>query len=301
MTVEGYLGRYLAWRREAGYRTVRKVPYWMGVYGRWLDDRALTLDQVTPQVAEDFQTSLATREQDGLPRYASGTVADIVATVDAFHHYLVRQGHCGANPYAGMARIKREVRLPRNIPSPAWLCGRLDELAQFWTAPTAGERRHRYRLHVAAELLYATGMRLDELARLRQEDRSPDGQTLTIREGKGGVSRTAWLSEYAAAVLAQYCTVYRTINLADHEYLFGTACSRSLEAWLNPALRAWFGMTSHAFRHSMGTHLLQRGCDLRHIQVLLGHADLKSTALYTKVSKEELRNQLDRHHPREQS
>jgi len=84
----------------------------------------------------------------------------------------------------------------------------------------------------------------------------------------------------------------------EDDHLFGVKDGRALDQALNGWLKTTCGMTSHGFRHSVGTHLLQRGCDLRFIQVILGHEDLKSTALYTKVSKEDLRCQLDQFHPR---
>jgi site-specific recombinase XerD len=293
MTCDTYLGRYLAHLRTKGRRSTRKIPYWLAVYDRWLADRDLTLGTVGPAIAEEFQVSLSST-------YASGTVADIIACVAGFSAWLVSQGAITANPFFLMRRVKRIAKLPRSIPSQKELAAKLMSLEQFWEVPTLGERRRRYRTHVAAEVLYATGMRLAELANIEAHDINLDNNTIMIRCGKGGVPRTAWLTEYASRVLSIYLTVRNITNLTASDKLFGCQSGRTIDTAINTAFKTYVGMTCHGFRHTLGTHLLQRGCDLRHIQVILGHESLSSTTLYTKVSKDDLRTQLDLYHPRSQ-
>jgi integrase/recombinase XerD len=298
MSVDTYLGRYLEAMTQRGVRSLRKHPYWLKVYDQWLADRALSLHEVSPAMAEEFQASLATMERDGKPHYASGTIADIVTTVDGFYRYLVAKAHLSANPFMGMDRVKREAKLPRYLPTVKELCTKLDELATFWSATTLVGQRERYRTHVIAELAYATGLRLSEIASLEPADLDLDNCLVRVREGKGGKARSAYLSEYAVRVMGHYVRVRSVIVLGSNASLFGVKCGRNMETALNGSLKRYFNLTCHGLRHALGTHLLQRGCDLRHIQVILGHDDLKSTALYTKVSKEELKDQLDRYHPR---
>ncbi len=145
-------------------------------------------------------------------------------------------------------------------------------------------------------------MRVGELATLRPSDFDFDAKTVYIRSGKGGVDRTAYLNDYAVSVVRFYITQMRELvnHCHDTDTLFGVASARNLDEALNPYFKALGGFTSHSFRHAVGTHLLRRGCDLRFIQIILGHDDLKSTALYTRVSKEELRDQLDTFHPRKE-
>ena len=222
--------------------------------------------------------------------------------MDAFYKTLADDGLVFQNPFHGLRHIKREQRLPRTVPTEAEMADYLARLRAFDTRPTTRERRNWYRLHVIAELLYATGMRLGELAMLRPSDFDFDAKTVSIRSGKGGVARTAYLNDYAASVVRFYITQMRDVVNHCHESdnLFGVACARNLDEALNPYFKALGGFTSHSFRHAVGTHLLRRGCDLRYIQIILGHDDLKSTALYTRVSKEELRDQLDSFHPRKE-
>jgi integrase/recombinase XerD len=149
------------------------------------------------------------------------------------------------------------------------------------------------------ELLYSTGLRLAELAALEVADIDWEAGTLMVRQGKGGATRLAWLNEYTQRVLAIYMKELRPALLhADTDLLFGVNGARALDKTINAPLKKIFGITSHSLRHCLGTHLLARGCDLRLIQLILGHEDLGSTSLYTRVSKEDLRQQLDAHHPR---
>jgi site-specific recombinase XerD len=290
-------------QKAKGIRSLRKIPYLLGVFFSWLEDHGLSVADLTPLGAEEFQTYLATKEdEDGIVHYASGTVADIVQAVDAFYKTLADDGLVFQNPFYGLRHIKRAERLPRTVPTEAEMANYLKRLCAFDTHPTTRERRNWYRLHVIAELLYATGMRVGELAMLRPSDFDFEAKTVSIRSGKGGVARTAYLNDYAASVVRFYITQMREFVNHCHESdnLFGVASARNLDEALNPYFKALGGFTSHSFRHAVGTHLLRRGCDLRYIQIILGHDDLKSTALYTRVSKEELRDQLDSFHPRKE-
>ncbi|HUW45713.1 MAG TPA: tyrosine-type recombinase/integrase [Dehalococcoidia bacterium] len=274
----------------------------MGVFFTWLEERGLSLADLTPLGAEEFQTYLTTMEEDGVVHYASSTVADLVQAVDGFYKWLAEDGFVLQNPFYGLRHIKREQRLPRTVPTETEMATYLTRLRAFSDRPTTRERRMYYRLHVIAELLYASGMRLSELAALKPSDFDFEAKTVFIREGKGGVSRTAFLGDYAASVVRFYITQMREVAnyCHDRDTLLGVDGSRNLDSFLNRNLNALFGFTSHSFRHAVGTHLLKRGCDLRFIQLILGHDDLKSTALYTRVSKEELRDQLDSFHPRKE-
>ncbi|HUX22345.1 MAG TPA: tyrosine-type recombinase/integrase [Spirochaetia bacterium] len=287
-------------QRAKGVRSLRKVPYILKVFFSYLNERGLLLADLTPLGAEEFQTYLSTMETDGIVHYASSTVGDIVREVDGFYKWLAAEGLVLANPFYGLRHVKREIRLPRTIPNQVEMAAHLERLRSFHTRPTVRERRTWYRLHVIAELLYGTGMRIGELAVLTSSDFDFDDRTVTVREGKGGITRTAFLSDYAASVVKFYITEMRDAVNYRHsrDTLFGVSGGRALDCSLNEQLRSLFGFTSHSFRHAVGTHLLQRGCDLRFIQLILGHDDLKSTALYTRVSKEELRDQLDSFHPR---
>jgi integrase/recombinase XerD len=131
-----------------------------------------------------------------------------------------------------------------------------------------------------------------------------------VAEGKGRKGRLAFMTGYAAGVMKWYLEKGRRAVLGKYERGYGRtvfgACPQRLMAAANRDLKAACRelelpeITSHGFRHSLGTHLLRAGCDMRYIQIILGHKALHTTQLYTRVDKDDLRNSLDRFHPRQQ-
>jgi len=185
----------------------------------------------------------------------------------------------------------------------------LETLSKYDDAPTAIEQLEKYRLHVTSILLYATGMRISEAAMLLPDDIDVKKREVIIRNGKGGKSRVAFLTGYAADVLDYYMQYGRTVLLArgwrkHSDRLFGVDKATLANA-VNHRLFAICKklkipvITCHGFRHSLGTHMLRAGCDIRHIQMILGHEKLNSTQRYTRVDRRDLRNIIDKYHPRQ--
>jgi integrase/recombinase XerD len=157
------------------------------------------------------------------------------------------------------------------------------------------------------ELLYATGMRVSELISVRAADLHLDEEYLTCI-GKGNKERLIPIGAQAAAWLLRYQRDGRPAILKGRSAprLFVNVRGRPLgrvgfwkilkgygrQAALPPSL------SPHVLRHSFATHLLERGADLRAIQMMLGHADLSTTQIYTHVLEARLRKVYDRFHPR---
>ena len=146
------------------------------------------------------------------------------------------------------------------------------------------------------------------MAALKVADIDLNRGLVRVEEGKGGAERTAYLNDYAREVLRLYIERVRALIFTDwhrrnNDLLFGTRWDR-LYHLVNDTLkevtaRLSLGeFSSHGFRHALGYHLLRAGCNIRHIQEILGHKLLRNTEIYTKVDKEDLRNILDTHHPR---
>jgi site-specific recombinase XerD len=158
-----------------------------------------------------------------------------------------------------------------------------------------------------AEFLYATGLRIAEAASLLPENIDTRARRVYLPKGKGGKSRTAFLTGYAAEVMEIWLKQGRAAlpgrgRRKNGKQLFGTG-RETLAKAANAELKKVCGeldipvITCHGFRHSLGTHLLKSGCDMRHIQMILGHESLNSTQIYTRVDKEDLKNSLDQYHP----
>jgi integrase/recombinase XerC len=284
---------------EQGFIDLRsRVPRFI----EYLEDCGLSVSEVRIKEALGFQGELIER------KLANTTVSSYLTPAASFCEYLRKKGLIPENPFSVIRRVRPEKHIPRNIPKEHEVEKLLDILSRFAVEGRLDDCRNAYRLHVVAELLYSTGMRASEIAGIKTGDIDFGKGLVYVNTGKGGESRIAFLSDYARAVLRLYITRMRrsmtTVqNERNRELLFGVQ-------W------GWFGhvvnerlrdiarknklprMTCHVFRHAVGYHLLRAGCNIRHIQEILGHKRLKTTEIYTKVDAGDLRFVLDNCHPR---
>ena len=228
------------------------------------------------------------------------SVARAVACYRGFYRFLVIDGTLEANPADDLRPPRAWTSLPRYLS-----IAEVDQLIAQPDVATARGLRDR----ALIELLYATGMRVSELIGLRPADVNLDASYLTCT-GKGDKQRiipigdqaARWVGEYLrggrGALLGKRTSARLFVNargggpgltrVGFWKILKGYARQAGLQASISP----------HTLRHSFATHLLERGADLRAIQMMLGHADLSTTQIYTHVLEARLRQIYDRFHPR---
>lgn len=274
----------------------------------WFDKEDIDLFEVGIQEALHYQRWLSEHVDDAGQAYATGTIHNYLKTARRFFDHLVRTERVKSNPFLELRYPRLSGHLSRNFLSEAQMGRLLAELQKFDEGATRYERERRYRVHVLSEFLYATGLRIAEASSLTEVDVDLEARRVYLKEGKGGVPRTAFLTGYAAEVLALYlesgasASRHRSMRRLGHT-LFGANKGR-VAAVANAELKKLCTrlelpvITTHGFRHSLGTHLLRSGCDLRHIQAILGHEALSTTQVYTHVDKDDLKRSLDAHHPR---
>ena len=229
----------------------------------------------------DYLSYLKDRE------YASSTVARKIAAIKSFFHYLVSKGELKDDPTATLDSPQVRKRLPKTI-------SREDVerlLAEPAKSTTAKARRDRAFL----ELLYATGMRVTELVSLNLDDVNLASGTVRC-VSKGHKERVIPLRGRAVQAIEEYLQKGRSQLLRDldEKALFlnhrGQRLTRQgLWLLIKGYVRAAAldqDITPHTLRHSFATHLLDEGADLRHVQELLGHANISTTQVYTQVSGE---------------
>jgi integrase/recombinase XerD len=147
------------------------------------------------------------------------------------------------------------------------------------------------RQKVVISLLYGTGMRLNELRNLKWQDIERSNQRIKIRQGKGAKDRFTLLSPTIVKDLESYYRKYKTQTYVFESILLKSKPlhSRSLQIIVNAAMvKAGFvcgKYTAHTLRHSFATHLLDNGCDINTIKILLGHADLRTTGIYLHLQQ----------------
>jgi integrase/recombinase XerD len=230
---------------------------------------------------------------------APRSVARAVACVRGFYKFITAEQKLAQNP-------ADDLRSPRAWPAlPKFLS--LEEVDRLLAQPDVATPRG-LRDKALIELLYATGLRVSELISLRAGDLRLDEGYLTC-VGKGDKQRMVPMGQDAATWVGRYITEGRPrlLKKKPSPWLFvnardGGPLSRigfwkvlkeyGLKAGLSGTL------SPHVLRHSFATHLLERGADLRMIQVMLGHADLSTTQIYTHVLEARLKSVYDRFHPR---
>ena len=215
-----------------------------------------------------------------------------------FYRYLVREGLRDADPTVDieMPRIGRS--LPKSLSE--------DEVDSLLNAPNTDEPLgHRDRAML--ELLYATGLRVSELINLRQSQVNFNQGVLRI-VGKGDRERLIPLGDESQRWLTDFIDGPRMEILLERQtdYLFPTrrgdrmtrqAFWHIIKRYADKAgIRK--KLSPHSLRHAFATHLLNRGADLRVVQLLLGHSDLSTTQIYTHVARERLKDLHSEHHPR---
>jgi integrase/recombinase XerD len=248
--------------------------------------------------------SLADLEEFVRTMMASGrsprSVARAIACYRGFYRFLVIDGRIKASPADDLRPPRAWKVLPRYL-----AVEEVDRLIEQPDVTTPRGLRDR----ALIELLYATGMRVSELVSLRPSDINLEASYLTCT-GKGDKQRIVPIGDEAADWVRKYLRQSRPALLGKRTSprLFVNARGggpgltrvgfwKILKAYAHKAGLSRT-LSPHVLRHSFATHLLERGADLRAIQMMLGHADLSTTQIYTHVLEQRMRAVYDRFHPR---
>ena len=249
---------------------------------------------------EDLYAFLAQRTRAG---YAARSNARLLSSLRAFYADLRRRGLRSDDPTA----LLQPPRLPRSLPR-ALTEAQVDALLQAADAGSLDGLRTRAML----ELMYACGLRVSELVGLPAAAVNLRQGVLRV-QGKGGRERLVPLGEEARHWLERYLAQARPALLAGlrdparvqalfvdargqpltRQALWAQVKRQAAAAGIDPAR-----ISPHGLRHSFATHLLNRGADLRALQLLLGHSSLSTTQIYTLIAREHLKALHARHHPR---
>ena len=289
--MDEYLDHLRVERRLAG----NTVESYARDLGRLAGFAASGGHDVTDLTRHDLERFVRRLLSEGL---APRSVARMVASVRGFFRYQVLEHRLAASPADDLRGARPWPSLPRCL-SPQ----EVDTLLAQPDVDTPRGLRDRALL----EVLYATGLRVSELVGLRAADVNLSAGYLTCT-GKGGKQRIVPVGDEAGVWLRRYQQEGRPVFVGGRPvpYLFvntrGTRLSRvgfwkGLTAYAAKAgLRR--GVSPHVLRHSFATHLLERGAYLRAIQMMLGHADLSTTQIYTHILETRVRAIYDRFHPR---
>ena len=283
---------YLRAERNASAHTLRAYKHDLGAFLAFLEARYPTasLERHQRLIVRDYLDAL---HQRALKR---ASILRAIAVLRAFFKFLVREELALQTPFVGLPMPKREKRLPRFLSE--------EEMARLLEMPRRSGRKAALRDGALLELLYSSGLRIQEACQLNVEDVDLLGGMVRVF-GKGSRERLVPLGHWAQRTLHAYIES-RPAGLRRGAPLFlnhrgarlSDRGSRNIVGqWVQQAaLRR--KISPHAFRHSFATHLLDRGCDLRSVQEMLGHRSLVTTQNYTHVSQERLKKVYQQAHPR---
>jgi len=291
-TIDTYLD-YLRDVRRMSPNTLSSYARDLGALAAYAETKGCAPERLERRDLEAFARQLMT---NGL---APRSVARAIACIRGYFKFLLVEKAVDADP-------AEDLRAPRAWPAlPKYLD--LDEVDRLLAQPDTSTPRG-VRDKALIELLYATGLRVTELLSLKAGDINLDAGYLTCI-GKGDKQRIVPLGHAAADWVRRYAAEARPALLKGRKssWLFvnakgGTQLSR-VGFWKvlkDYGIRAGVSrdLSPHVLRHSFATHLLDRGADLRAIQMMLGHADLSTTQIYTHVLEARLRAVYDKFHPR---
>ena len=226
------------------------------------------------------------------------SLARHLSALRGFFTFAIEEGGLAADP----ARFLENPKLERELP-PVLSRGEVDALLN---APDTGTKLG-FRDRTMLELLYAAGLRVSELCSLLPLDFDAQMNLLRVF-GKGSKERLVPIHPQAAAILGDYMSHWRPLFNPVEKMLFLNRSGKGLSrvaVWklvqkyaLNAGI--YQEISPHTFRHSFATHLLEGGADLRSVQMLLGHADIAATEIYTHVQKERAIALHAQYHPRAQ-
>jgi len=291
-SIDTYL-TYLRDVRRVSPNTVESYARDLEALAGFADTKDAAVERLDRRDLEAFVRSLMS---SGL---APRSVARTVACVRGFYRFAALERRDGKNP-------AEDLRAPRAWPSlPRFLD--LDEVDRLLAQPDVSTPRG-LRDKALIEVLYASGMRVSELIGVKPGDLNLDEGYLTCT-GKGDKQRIVPIGQQAADWVRRYVREGRTpllhrrsspwlfVNARDGGPLSRVGFWKVLKEY---GIKAGISrdISPHVLRHSFATHLLDRGADLRAIQVMLGHADLSTTQIYTHVLEARLRAVYDRFHPR---
>ncbi len=246
-------------------------------------------------------------EADGLLRWvdhvqgsgrSTRTLARHVTTIRNFFAFLVREGVLAADPCACLRPPRQWQTIPKFL--------NLEQMNRLIEVPDTG-RPLGLRDRAMLELLYASGLRVSELCSLGLSDLNLE-MGVVRATGKGRKQRLVPVGKEAIQAIREYLERGRSglLKGRSSRYLFVTSrgsCLTRQAFWkllggYGRKAGIFHGLTPHVLRHSFATHLLEGGADLRSVQVMLGHADISTTQIYTHVMRSRLRSVVEQHHPR---
>lgn len=284
---------YLIVEKGLSQNTIEAYGHNVHRFLNFLKDKKI--DEIEELSRLDLRTFLHFLKKKGL---STRSIARNLISVRMFFRFLQQEGMIDLNPAESLELPKMDKILPEVLS--------LEEVERLLSQPNL-QTPLGVRDRAMLEILYATGMRVSELIHLYTHQIQLEGGYVLLR-GKGSKERIVPLGGEAIHWLKKYLMEFRPLLLKGKEspFLFTSRSGKPMsrqQFWKSIKAYGRKGgiqkrITPHVLRHSFASHLLERGADLRSVQMMLGHVDISTTQIYTHVTGERLKKVHQRYHPR---
>ena len=280
---------YLSTEKGLSANTVASYSLDLQSFGNFLSEIGLDFTSFT---RDDIVNYIGRLKDSG---HSSASICRFISSIKGLCRYMVIEKIIDDNPSETLRTPRQWERLPKALS--------LEDTKRLLDA----EVKSRMFVRDAAilELLYASGLRISEVLIIKINDINFEGGFLRVM-GKGSKERVVPMNHRASERIKKYMRELRPglLNGRQSPYLFLTGRGKPMTRqrfW--QALKSFAGsadlkLTPHMLRHSFATHLLDGGADLRSVQKMLGHSDIATTQIYTKVSSDRIKKVYQEHHPR---
>ncbi|MCS7214891.1 MAG: site-specific tyrosine recombinase XerD [Thermodesulfovibrio sp.] len=280
---------YLITERALSINTVKSYENDLKIFLKWLDEQNILISMCEKEYIIKYLLILKEKA------YSSASIARTLSSLKQLFRFMIFDNITNHDPTEGLKAPKLWLRLPRAL-----------EVEQVKKLLSQILKSKYYLRDIAMlELMYASGLRVSELVNLKMGDINFEAGFIRVK-GKAEKERVVPVANRSLERVKKYLTDLRPKLLKNKasEYIFlnnrGGPMTRQ-RFWQNLKLigkLAGVEITPHMLRHSFATHLLEGGADLRSLQKMLGHSDISTTQIYTKVSMDRLRKEYLKHHPR---
>ena len=288
MDINEYID-YIKFERKLSLETIRNYKYDLEHFVLFLKDKNISsFKDVTTSLIEEYLVVLS--------GFDSKTVSRNITSINNLFVFLLKDKKISRNPCEFIDRPKLDKKLPDTLS--------VDEVSNLLDIPL--KSNFDYRNKAMLEILYGCGLRISEVINLTTRD--VDFENAVIRcFGKGSKERIVPLNDYAIYYIKSYLEVrpfLRKSKNTDYLFLNNHGNKMTRQGFLKNLQKILKekgitkNVTPHMLRHSFATHCLSGGADLRSIQMLLGHSDINTTKIYTHISREQIKNDYKKFHPR---
>ena len=281
-------------------RTILEYVKKCGNFINYLQELGLDCNQVRYKQAVEYIRELGLRTVKG-KNLSRSTINYNISALRKYYTYLVQESKALQNPFDSVEKLRQEERIAFNTLTEK-------EMSKFLSSFDLSDP-DQFICKVMCELLYCSGLRVSEMGSLKCRDVDYASGTVFIRDNKEKLPRKAVVCEYALELLRIYQDHVREKVLNDDElqddYLFHNGGTQTFRKIINTRVKKQAKkiklkkITTHSFRHSVGTQMFKNGADLREVQAVLGHKRINTTELYTRLTTEDMKKILKTAHPRE--